>query len=417
VKVYRVFSCEKKPGRFSGVVVRAAMPSILSSPSPPPPQRSDQGDDPRCAVIAERGIGHVADHRSMSTSSASVLVEPLDAYLRRRARSALALTPGEAVTIAVAMLRGCRRATGPISGTRWWLRADGCPVAVREDDGPDAIAAVATVFERLATMASDEAGSNLMARARESVLTQTPREWDALERRFFQHAAPLPLVLGPLTPVEHVAPREDARAASGSAARILALVDADIAQTAGEAFGDLRARWRSSRAIRWAAVGIAATLVAVVCVLAWPQPSPPGASVQAVPGGDDVTDPIVSPTGRQTSLPSTTHEPAAAAAETVAPSGIPSPDDPVASARVLFAALDRCLEERSCSASFSEDATVLHDPLLHSAATADVDLIDDFGGVVVVRVSRDGEMQYVTLVREKDRWLVRAVETVADQPS
>lgn len=354
----------------------------------------------------------------MSTPSASVLVEPLDAYLERRARSAHALTAGESVTVAVGLLRGCRRTTGRFAGVRWWLRADGCPIAVEEDGDPDAVAATAAALERLATMASDDPTRELLTRARESVLTQPPRAWDALERRLFQHAAPLPLVLGPLTPVERPTSPEGAPP-SGSGAGVLSFVDADLADAVGQALGDLRARWRSSRAVRLGAVATAAALVAVAAALAWPQPAVPEASAQGTPSAFDLV--TVDAGGPATESPSPGVAPTVDTAphdgETLEVSIAPTPDDPVASARSVLAELDRCAGEAACVASFAEDVDAVHDPLLPDTATAEVDLIDDFGGVIVVRLSRGAEMQYVTLARQKDRWLVRAVETVADQPS
>ncbi|MDQ1136717.1 hypothetical protein QE410_001516 [Microbacterium sp. SORGH_AS 1204] len=359
----------------------------------------------------------------MSDSPASVLAEPFEAYLDRRARSNLPFAPGEAVTAAVALLRGCRRATGTFVGTRWWLRADGCPIVREEGDGPDAVAATADVLERVAANASDDSTRGILARARESVLTLPPREWESLERRLFQHADPLPLILGPLTPVGGEPPPPPAPETVAPVSRVLALVDADLALTVQEALRDLRERWRTSPAVRLGMTGAAAALIIVAAVLLWPQPNHERASD---PGGLPagvirVAAPTAGPS--TASVPTTTPSiPVQGEAEedaSTAPSrsSAPAPsDDPVEIARTLFADVDRCADDVACVTSFTDISADLREPLPAGAAEADIELIDDFGGVFVVRLTVESTAHYVTIVRQKDRWLVRAVGG-ADQPS
>lgn len=44
-------------------------------------------------------------------------------------------------------------------------------------------------------------------------------------------------------------------------------------------------------------------------------------------------------------------------------------------------------------------------------------MIEDFGGVAVVRLATGEHAQHVTVVRGNDRWLVRSVRDFANQPS
>lgn len=356
----------------------------------------------------------------MSSSTASVLVEPFEAYLDRRSRSDLPFAPGEIVTVAVALLRGCRRATGALSGVRWWLRSDGCPIVREEAEGPDAVAATADTLERVAAIASDEPAREILARARESVLTSPPRDWESLERQLFQYAEPMPLVLGPLTPVDRQPRPARAPDNAASAPRVLALVDADLADAVREVLRDVRERWRSSRAVRLGMTGAVGALVVVAAVLLWPQSEDARASDPGVLSGG--VSRITASTGEPTTAPAPKAAPSISAGAEASPapprsSDAPPSEDPVEAARALFAAVDRCAGDAACVTSFTEASAGLREPLPPGSADADIELIDDFGGVFVVRLTVESTVHYVTVVRQEDRWLVRAVGTSADQPS
>ncbi|WP_295840819.1 hypothetical protein [uncultured Microbacterium sp.] len=340
----------------------------------------------------------------MSSSAASVLVEPLDAYLLRRARSTLALTPGEAVTAAVALLRGCRSPAARGEGARWWLRADGCPVVVAEDGPDDTISATADALERVAELTDGPATREMVERARESLLTEPPRAWDRFERRLFAFADPVPLVLGPLAPVdENVAEVVDEPRA-GAASRALSLVDADFGDAVHGALRELRVRWSSSRGLRLSVVGGAVVAVVVAAAaLLLPPSGQPDASVMPGPAVTTPTDSTFAEEGRSPRPEPTVGE--------ALPGGL------VADARALFADIETCAGEPSCVSGYYEDSGFPQEPLLEQTLDAEIAPLDDFGGVGVVRLTRAERTQYVTLVRQKDRWLVRAVRTVADQPS
>ena len=291
-----------------------------------------------------------------------------------------------------------------------------------EAEGPNAVAATADTLERVTAIASDEPTREILERARESVLTSPPRDWESLERQLFRYAEPMPLVLGPLTPVDR-APRP-ARAPdnAASAPRVLALVDADLADAVREVLRDVRERWRSSRAVRLGMTGAVGALVVVAAVLLWPQSKDARASDPGVlPAG---VSRITTPTGEPatasapTAAYSTSAEGEAEASPTPSRTSDPLPsEDPVEAARALFTAVDRCAGDAACVTSFTEVSAGMREPLPPGAADADIELIDDFGGVFVVRLTVESTVHYVTVVRQEDRWLVRAVGTSADQPS
>ncbi len=369
----------------------------------------------------------ITQHRGMSRAAASTLAEPFDDYLGRRSRSALAVSPGEAVTAAVALLRGCRDAAGRFGGTRWWLRADGCPVAMEEARNPDAVQSTAETLAWIASLVEDDATREMLACAGETVLTAPPREWEDLERRLLRHATPVPLILGPLTPVDNTLPPDLDPRSPSRGAPFPTVSDDHLLVLVGEMLDDLRARWRTSRVVRVAMVGAAAAVVAVTGALMWPIVTGPTASssgpprqvvasptpARSIPVGSGI------PASTETDAPTVVHDAGGrgTAPTPSAPTAVVAPDEPVQVARATFEELARCGEDTICLAALHEDASRARDLLLPDPTAEDLELIDDFGGVIVVRLTGVGGTRYVTLARGEDRWLVRAVATVADQPS
>ncbi|MFN3949379.1 hypothetical protein [Microbacterium sp.] len=372
----------------------------------------------------------------MSSPAASVLIEPFDAYLRRRARSTTVLTPGEAVTATVGLLRGCRRAAGRLGGVSWWLTAEGRPVPIEDAEAPDAVEATAETLARLGALSPDDETREIVRKARESMLTRPPREWDALERRLFSHAAPVALTLGPLVPAEP----EIVTAEPSVGTSLSGLVDADLAEAVRAAVGDLHARWRGSPRWRAITVGVAvAAVIAVAAAVLLPgrEHDAPHLAVSATPDRSIPQGPPDAIEAAPRSVPPdsararrASPDPAATAVqhaiETPGPAAtspapvderIPLSDDAVETARRLFEQIERCAGDPVCTSSHEEGSTFIREPLLADAAAAEIRLLDDFGGVVVVRVGDAATGQYVTLARQNDRWLVRAVRTIADQPS
>lgn len=339
----------------------------------------------------------------MSTSASVRPAEPFLAYLHRRGASATVFTPGEIVTATVGLLRGCRRAAGRAGGTAWWLTAEGRPVVVDDASAPDVVTATADSLGRLAALTPDPTTRDLVDRARAAVSTRPPRGWDAVERRLFSHAAPEPLVLGPLTPVLVDQPPTIPPAPLRGP---FALFDDELVVAVRRSLTDLRERWGSSSRFRATAIGVGVAATALV-----------GAAVFLSGPAAPASTPSATPGVSSTALPSVTVVPKPAATSPwPVDDRVPLSDDMVLVARRLFAEIALCADD-GCRSAFDEASTFGREPLLPDAEHADITLLEDFGGVTVVRVAGGTTTQYVTLVRQNDRWLVRAAETVADQPS
>lgn len=339
----------------------------------------------------------------MSTIASASPAEPFVAYLHRRGASATALTPGEVVTAAVGLLRGCRRATDRSGGSAWWLTAEGRPVVVAEPSAPDVVTATADSLGRLAALTPDPTTRDLVDRARAAVSTRPPREWDAVERRLFSHADPKPLVLGPLTPV---VVDQSPTVPSAPARNPFALLDDELGDAMRRSLIDLRERWGSSSPFRATVVGMGVAAAVLV-----------GAAVFLPGTADPVPVASATPGVSRTALPTATVVPRPSAASPwPVDDRVPLSDDMVVVARRLFAEIALCPDD-ACRSTFDEPSTFGREPLLPDAEHAEITLLEDFGGVTVVRIADASTTQYVTLVRQNDRWLVRAVETVADQPS
>jgi len=357
----------------------------------------------------------------MDAPLATPAVERLGAYLRRRDRSGLALHPGEVVTLIVGVLRGCQDAEDRARGSVWGLTAHGCPVLREDPGGSDALEATASVLAQLAEMVPGEGGCHA-ARARDAVLTQPPRTWDDMERRLFAWAEPVPLVLGPLAPRDGPGPDETERPRVAPSP-LFALVDADLATWATEIVRELRARWGSSRRGKVITVAGAATVAALAAAAMLPSSPQEDASVTATPSSVTMTSaPGVAATtapptpGDLRPVPTPTDQ---AVGDEPAALDPPSSadDDIVTAATRLLTTYTACAGDTSCEQTLREGRADPDEAPPADPAHAHISLVDDFGGLAVVRLDDGASAQYVTLVREKDRWLVRAVRTVADQPS
>jgi hypothetical protein len=95
----------------------------------------------------------------------------------------------------------------------------------------------------------------------------------------------------------------------------------------------------------------------------------------------------------------------------------PYPHELVENALVLLSEIEACGDDMSCAAARYEPSTFPREPLLRPVADAQITVRADFGTVGVVRVTRDGTAQDVTLVYHANRWLVRAVDGVTDASS
>ncbi|MFZ8757437.1 hypothetical protein ACO03V_08500 [Microbacterium sp. HMH0099] len=337
---------------------------------------------------------------SSPPGESSECVELLDDYLERRRRSGIAMSTGEVVTLLVPFLRGAGTAG---RDAVWGLTREGRPVPCPPAQ-PPAILRTVDGLRRLAPPDIDA----VVAEVRRVLERPSTAAASAAEERVFHLGEPRPLVLGPLRPVIADEPEEDAGGSTG----LLALVDADLRTAVAAALRDARRRWRRRapassrrRVVLWAAAAVLAAVVAVgVTAVAGPgdgggaTPGVTGGSVADRPMEDEDEDDAVADLG-----PS--------AAPDVSPDGVPN------GIRRVVEAAGACGSDTVCLAPLREAPPSPDEPELLPPAGASMALVDDFGGLVVLRLEVSGRRQYVTLVRVNDRWLVRAAGAITDQPS
>lgn len=356
-------------------------------------------------------------------------IDTVVGYLHRRRRSALPLTAGEAATLAVTVVRGCAGAPSRAAGAQWRITAEGRPVLVDDPGGDDVLEASVAVLDDVTSLVPLDVRPGF-ARLRDALLTDPPPTWDALERRLLAVIEPQPIVLGPLSPAVH---------------------DSAAPPNASQADAELPSFLAAARALlarvrpRVLFAGVAAAVV--VLVVAIMMTAPPGEPVAAVPAGVETPgavprsldgagepDGAVSSAATPAAEPSassntaTKAEPATASGDGAAqgpqeasgtaqrgPAEMASGDLATAASAVL-SSLAACTDD-VCAAPLREAPADPAEPAPLDPRDARLDVIDDFGGLAVVRLTEGERAQYVTLVRGEDRWLVRSVGDVADQPS
>lgn len=351
-------------------------------------------------------------------------IDTLAGYLHRRSRSAITLTAGEAATLAIAVVRGCASASSRAAPGQWRLTPEGRPVLLHGAGDDDVLAATIAVLDELVALVSADVRPGF-ARVRDGVLTEPPPAWAALETRLLAVVAPQPLVLGPLTPVESSVAPTGAPARPDAAATTL--------------LDRARALARRVRPpVLLAGVGIAAVITVGAMSLAPSTnaadtgadapgpPSAPGTAPHPASASPDSTDHVLSTDAEDSSATADagTSPPATTPGVSAAPVASPLPDSPVTvtsddlsrAVNEVLASLAACTDQ-ACTSRHREAPSGAAEPAPLDPAVARLDVIDDFGGLAVVRLSGDDRTQYVTLVRSNDRWLVRSVRDVTDQPS
>lgn len=354
--------------------------------------------------------------------------ERVDTLLTRRG-AGLALRAGEIVTLAVSVLRGmaevAERNRAPATGS-WWLTDEGRPVFVDDADGAAGTAITDDLLVRLAA----DAPPRLAGALREAIdLVREPRalsvQLDKVEQLLFDVAVPEPLGTAPLPSLrrQHVAPEAAADATPDEAHRswwaaLLTSVDADLADAFSRATTRLWRRMRRparrSRRRPWAlAACLGAGVIAVG--LMWPAPDPP-----AVADGPSAS---VSP--EDSAVPAATPP-----VESITPAGPGGSDDAAGAASADLAVATTALLDRRreclaaaddvCLAEVVEDPARTFPPGVVDAAAGErtVTLLDEFGGVAVLRVEAttgEGSAQLVVIVDSAGTWLLRDVHDVAQQ--
>jgi len=347
------------------------------------------------------------------------------------------LTDGEIVTVAVSLLRGGADADRlGIEHGRWWVTTEGRPVlaAVGERPWRADLPALFGTLRRECTpgmLPALDAACDILADP-----IRLRRERDGAEEGLFAVAAALPLAVEPAAARVRVPPdpREDeaireavARTRRAGEERpgvlhgaLRGVLDADVLARVREAgrgvAGALRRRRsggrRGGRRVPLLVGGAVGAAVLAVGLL-WPddrQEPAAGVTPGVTPAAPKTDSGAVRPPGAQASeVP---------ASEVGEPSSRDADGDDAAVLSATGAALlDRlaACAALGCPGDVVEDAARPIPPGAASETGADrtVSLVDDYGGVAVLRVEAAGsDPQLAVIVRTNDSWLVRDVYDV-----
>lgn len=367
-----------------------------------------------------------------------VCTERVEEFLARRAATGADLTSGEAVTVAVSLLRGWAELQETPSDVRgaWWLTDHGRPVFA--SDSADRAVAEATI-ELLSDLTR---GVPELADALAEVIDPVPdpRRLDrALERaegRVFSIADPVALAtttFGPKRVRDRMLPegrRIEEEAPAPNRPWQLAFarhLDADwadlVSQTTTGLWRSVRARRPGGRRRPWLlAGGLAAAIVAGG--LLWPTgPGGPATADGAASRDAEAPSPVPSPSAAPVPMPDpTARGDAEDATHDDSTGGIePSegaPADLASIADALLAGRSACGGESACLEGVLETADAQFPPGVVDLAAEErsVTLLDEFGGAAVLRAeAAGGTPQLVVIVRADGRWLLRDVYDVAQQ--
>jgi hypothetical protein len=370
-------------------------------------------------VMGEPG-GHVLAPRDVVRTAEGVCIEldwcgeRLDRFLDRRERAGVRLSGGEAVTLAVSVGRGLvelsvARPRGAESwpAGEWWLTESGRPLFVHDAAGTPADAGSREVLGRIARLTESDQVAAAVRHSGDGVIAGHSDEEAAL----FAVAEPAPVTTVVFEPARArsldiaaaLPPPIDTPSPRGRAARLVERhIDADFAGVVSDAAHSLRVRLRGRRPKPWLLAAGAAALVLIGGGL-WPV----GADEPATAGPGGVSPSV-------TATPSASSGPASAG-----PADLAAITTAVLDERLACGGEASCLDEVLEDARSNWPAGVIDLP----AAGRSVTLLDEFGGVAVLRVTAtedtaaDGEAaaQLVVIVESNGRWLLRDVHDVAQE--
>lgn len=346
-----------------------------------------------------------------------VCSERLEEFVRRRgARSEL--LPGEAVTLGVSVLRGCAQlVAAPDTAGDWWLDDSGRPVLATDASSERAFTAAARVLSAAAIDPRMQRAWDAAVQA-VSAGRVTARDIADAEELLFAAADPEPLSTislsprraadvaldaRPPTPVGDTGPRPLWQALIGS-------VDADLADSVSKATTAVWRRLRTPARSRRAPLLVGGAVAAAVLA---------GGALWPVGGVASVEPPDAVGNPSRTATPTATAEAGEPAATAV--HGVPEADDLGALTAALLDARLACAGDAECLAGVVADPTRSLGVGAIDLPTAGrtLTLLDDFGDVAVLRVdANDGGSvsQLVVVIRHDEKWLLRDVHDVAQQP-
>ena len=372
----------------------------------------------------------------------SPCAERLADFLGRRAEAVL--DDGERLTIAVSLLRGLVEAVDLPDAleTRgeWWLSEGGRPVFAL-CTSPRSIT---DETEKLLQDVEIGAGDRLEPALAEVIETirdpsRLIRNAARLEQALFAAVTPEPLattIFAPRRARAAVAWDNTADDVVGEretlVGRLARHVDADLADAFSQATTAVWRRFRADKAPRKRRPIIVAGAAAAAVVaggLLWPaggpataQPEPPTSSPSTTAAEPVAVDPEVTGGGvAEGESVSTGADTGVQDAESAASGDTGAPESLVSALDALLGGRTSCGGEAGCLAAFLEDPL---DSLPAGAidlppAQRTIEFVDDFGGAAVLEVAAsdaEGAVQLVVIVRRDEKWLIRDVMDVPDQP-
>ncbi|GAA1951604.1 hypothetical protein [Microbacterium deminutum] len=390
--------------------------------------------DPEGHLLAPLDIVRHGDGHDVALP---LCAERVEEFLARRDAARVPLSIGETVTVAVSLIRGVAALdTSANTMGEWWLTDAGRPVLAT--DTGDAEAAVHTA-ELLRSLADASPHAGVLHEAAEAVagVRRTAHDFRIVEEHLFALASPEPLATSLLGPRaardlfafdrEAIPTADEMDRASSWVDAIARHVDADLADAVSRATTGV---WRRLRRPQqksrkpWLYAGCAAAAVLVVGLM-WPTGAgrPATADVPAAAGAGSRTvggTPSATAHGSPSATADGSPSPAVTGGGADTGSADDEPEDLVDVTNRLLDSRSACAGDRSCLAA------VIRDPGTQFEAGA-IDLgrderattlLDDFGGVAVLRVDAlDGgrPSQLVVVMLQGDRWLLRDVHA-AKQP-
>ncbi|MFJ6679453.1 hypothetical protein ACIQLK_10060 [Microbacterium sp. NPDC091382] len=350
----------------------------------------------------------------------------------------VATPDGVLVTIAVSALRGAAEADrlGADSG-RWWVSADGRPVLALTGTLDWRRDTVELLGQAIAARRAEGSSSVIVDAAVERAAAvigdarRLTRELEELEGALFAAAEPEPLpthredvVAGVPSRTRAMPVQAQSRGFAATLRDLLTrLVDAGVAHRASGAVGAVasavpRARRRSVRESSRPAprrrrvllvAGAAATAV-IVCGALWPSEDAETTAALGAPASESPATP--SPASSMSASPPTGE--AAPVAEQLPTGQDSGPEAVVSAARGLIAAVASCADE-VCRAALWEDGSTPGE-LPSAEGDYSVQVVDEYGGAAAVKVVSTDLTQVLVMVRVDEKWLVREVYDLADQP-
>lgn len=371
--------------------------------------------------------------------------ETVETFLARRGAAEQPLLAGEVVTLAGSLLRGLAELGERTASGRWWLDDEARPVFVL-GEGPSSAIASSHVLDALREGCADRALGALLTRIADGIpdhriVARSAVDW---ERDLTELAAPRALQPAEVShtalssasvrtiPVHRARLPQDIEHLTHQPRALRARITA-LAQSAIDAVREHLPRPTPARGLARAGaradqsghatakaprgrvllVGAAVTGVVLLGGMLWPD------------GGEDSeatermsTSPAAAPADRvETSAPPAPQPSAQSTGAAMGAEVTHDANPAELAAHSLLTRIAQCREQEDavCADAVGPDNATVLERLPRDGASARVTLIDDYGDVAVLRLAGVQE-QMMVIARHKERWLVRDVYDVADQP-